>query len=1277
LRSGPENRKEKVVAAFDEHLRGWATWVLVDQTDLLTAVLQRDKDLHQRVSRALERAGRPAHTVSDCVREIHKEPALVKSAVTTYATFFVDSRDEDFIRNVLLVLKHDFGFRNRIALLIEFSSPEGCELAELFIQTLDSLRSNQKRKLLSGLVGAVPGLEGIELLAEQLDERRPELLTRLAAAFTKDPAAAAKWWDDQNWPVPFPLVLRKELALIAERRNRGEPETSPTPDQQPFDAYEWANHQQLSGLALSGGGIRSATFNLGVLQALASLKLLDKFDYLSTVSGGGYIASWMAGWVKRGSPDEQDRQRSFESFGDFENLLSPERSTDPQATPVRPLRYLRQFSNYLTPRVGLFSFDTWTMAAVYLRNVLLNQVTLIAGFGSLLLLPRLLGLPLAGLGHTDRFSSLWLLVLALVLLVCAMIGIGINLAAEPCPPNRKGEADSIWAPNSPLVIQWALILPFLLSCALASEWFWVNIRVSAFRTFAIEAAFWIGSIAFFAILSLILSTAGGVINCFKYSRSLPYSGAAAGLLIAGVAGVCGLVGALLLRGYLALLAALAATANDGGSWHAIVFGGPLLMTVLVLVATLHVGLLGVDLPDAAREWLSRFRAISSLYLFYWLVLFGAAIYGPLLIFWLGGKSELWIEGAGLGWIATTVMSLIAGKSGKTGTTKEGAPTLNTFDLIARAGPPVFAVGFILLISTAEHLLLSHGLLIGRYSFGSLMEQHWDLLISTPLTYGADWWIAGILSLLGTLTVTTLILAWRVDINEFSMHQFYKNRLVRCYLGASHSARKPNPFTGFDRNDDVLLSDLTPHRSQEQPDRYLGPYPIINATLNVSAGEQLALQERKAASFIFTPCFSGYDLTLLKKQAPALKPDRRPKFKPAAYRNTRHYGFKNGIHLGTAMAISGAAADPNWGFNTSTPVAFLMTVFDVRLGWWLGNPRWDKAGKLSSPRFGLGALISELLGLTTDKNAFVSLSDGGHFDNLGLYELVRRRCKFIIVGDAEQDGSYSFGSLGSAIRRCRIDFGAEIDLDLMRVRPSAGDAQLSEAHCAIGSITYKDKTTGTILYIKSSLTGDEPQDIVTYAKDHPAFPHESTLDQWFSESQFESYRKLGYHAGRASLKPGTSTDGKSNLQQLDPVFKELSRRWYEENPNLHTNGGNHTRAYNQLLETIRRHPGLHALGAELFPEAGIKPAPGTDSTSEIDRFFFCMRVLQFAEDIYFDLHLENSTYKNDPNIEGWLTLFRYWKRAEAVRNTWKSECGTFKYDFRIFWNNLEDERENQS
>jgi len=103
-------------------------------------------------------------------------------------------------------------------------------------------------------------------------------------------------------------------------------------------------------------------------------------------------------------------------------------------------------------------------------------------------------------------------------------------------------------------------------------------------------------------------------------------------------------------------------------------------------------------------------------------------------------------------------------------------------------------------------------------------------------------------------VICLLFAWRVDINEFSLHAFYRNRLTRCYLGASNIPRHPNPFTGFDYSDaDVAVSDLLPAK------RYYGPFPIFCTALNLTFGEELAWQERKAASFVFTPLYSGYDV----------------------------------------------------------------------------------------------------------------------------------------------------------------------------------------------------------------------------------------------------------------------------------------------------------------------------------------------------------------------------------------------------------------------------------
>jgi hypothetical protein len=158
-------------------------------------------------------------------------------------------------------------------------------------------------------------------------------------------------------------------------------------------------------------------------------------------------------------------------------------------------------------------------------------------------------------------------------------------------------------------------------------------------------------------------------------------------------------------------------------------------------------------------------------------------------------------------------------------------------MVTKLGPPVFLVGLVLLIATLAQLLLAHGR-IPNYGLNSLIAEHWVILNPHPLWSGNSWIIADLGWLVVTLTAAGTVLAWRVDINEFSMHHFYKNRLVRCYLGASHVGRNPNPFTGFDERDDLHLNELTAVDEASQR-RYMGPYPILNATLNLAAGKQLA------------------------------------------------------------------------------------------------------------------------------------------------------------------------------------------------------------------------------------------------------------------------------------------------------------------------------------------------------------------------------------------------------------------------------------------------------
>jgi len=356
--------------------------------------------------------------------------------------------------------------------------------------------------------------------------------------------------------------------------------------------------------------------------------------------------------------------------------------------------------------------------------------------------------------------------------------------------------------------------------------------------------------------------------------------------------------------------------------------------------------------------------------------------------------------------------------------------------------------------------------------------------------------------------------------------------VRCYLGSSREQRErdPNPFTKFDDGDDLRLNKL------DSPE-FSGPFPIINATLNLSSGRNLAWQERKGASFIFTPVFSGYDTGLDDSGTSANRQMRvgidvkngywptwavaKTKLPPSV--SGTKYG---GIMLGTSVAISGAAASPNQGYHTSTAIAFLMTVFNVRLGWWLGNPAQSKPD-WSSPAFGLPYTVMELFGSTDATSDFVNLSDGGHFDNMGLYELVRRRCRYIIVCDAEQDETLSFGGLATAVRMCRTDFGVEIDIKKLTEiarKPDNTPESFSGNHFAIGTIHYPDGPDGRLIYVKSSLTGDEPADVLGYHKRVPLFPHESTADQWFDESQFESYRRLGMHIGEKVFSSGNASIG---------------------------------------------------------------------------------------------------------------------------------------------------------
>jgi hypothetical protein len=228
--------------------------------------------------------------------------------------------------------------------------------------------------------------------------------------------------------------------------------------------------------------------------------------------------------------------------------------------------------------------------------------------------------------------------------------------------------------------------------------------------------------------------------------------------------------------------------------------------------------------------------------------------------------------------------------------------------------------------------------------------------------------------------------------------------------------------------------------------------------------------------------------------------------------------ESGPGLGSALTVSGAAVSPNWGYHSSRITAFLMTLFNVRLGVWLPNPAKATADelRLARPRNSLTALINEMLGATTDECQAIYLSDGGHFENLGLYEMFRRRCSLLLVVDAGADEACSLFDLGNAIRKSEIDLGIRVQMRepmglYSRSRlDEGGKPDPAPVGFAVGEVDYGGGHSGRLIYLKPSFLPNIPADVRSYGAEHKAFPHESTLDQWFSESQFESYRMLGRH-----------------------------------------------------------------------------------------------------------------------------------------------------------------------
>ncbi len=997
-------------------------------------------------------------------------------------------------------------------------------------------------------------------------------------------------------------MLADELTAIRERRRRIGMESSPAdpespgvvvapPDAEqpslPFNPSEQQIRREaldanLVGLAFSGGGIRSATFNLGVIQGLADAGFLTRFDYLSTVSGGGYIGSWLAAWIKReGNARNVECQlnscRTMQARAHRQGVPQGEvLDAEPE-----PIHHLRAFSSYLTPVRGLFSVDAWVLASIYIRNLLLNLLVLVPFLLALIMSERLLILTF--IWTTDLVDAgpwelgVWFSGLGLFLAMLVSIFMWIRRSLMQIRDGLRGAGRPYDYHRERRYLHRCILIPLLTLSVLSV---WLAFGHAQFRTGGVAATYpmlqslvtrfpWLTSEWFpYAFSGFTMAIVVGTFHLISSFDHIPDSGRSSVLFPLGLRFLrfgLGLLIGLAAGMFLYALFEVLCFERDAGdrSYSALIaltFGPPSFLIALNLIAFLQVGLISRLWSESIREWWSSLCGSTMIYIACWLFVFGISIWGPWLILVLEQEIQ-WIDTALLtGWGTAMGGGIAALRSAATGGVFRR--------MFLKFLPYVFIVGLIILTSfLTDYFVPPSGRAAtpGEY-LQSVTRQNQDVLTTLPIV------IAGLLAF-------TVFASTRIDVNSFGLHALYKNRLVRCYLGASRPKaaqadgslrdrgaptnvppahpRSPNPITGFDPCDDLPLSGMyvdgqgrNARRRQEltariedletqlcrvgnwfillrpfyrwrtrfqlamlqhQLDRippdedYVGPYHLICAALNLVHGGELAWQERKAESFALTPQYCGSATT--------------------GYSPTDEYA--GGVTVGEAVAISGAAVSPNMGCHSGGPLTALLAIFNMRLGAWKGNPS-RPAWRSHGPKHLLKYFIRELCGLTDTNHDYVYLSDGGHFENLGVYELLRRRCRYIVVCDSGADPNYAFQDLGGLIRKARIDFGIGIDIDGDSLRPK-GDANRSQSHVAVGTIYYEDirycggktwesprdaSVHGVLIYLKPAITGGEPEDVLNYQCLSPEFPHEPTSEQWFSESQFESYRALGWHIAQS-------------------------------------------------------------------------------------------------------------------------------------------------------------------
>lgn len=927
-------------------------------------------------------------------------------------------------------------------------------------------------------------------------------------------------------PLGVEQALAQEYAAVTGKEPPG-----PAPSVEDIQRAHFG--QQTAALCFSGGGIRSAAFALGVSQALAKRGLLKRFHYLSTVSGGGYTGSFLAAWSYRADGGIAEVERELAT--PRPEPARPEASEDADA-----LRWVRNYSSYLAPRSGFASLDTWTLIVTYLRNLALNWLVLLPLLAAAVCVPffaqAVITAPYWGYHTEIQILSYSATILGLFILRWRTYSTG-SLGVH----QRRARYDMV-------------VLPLLLAGAF--------LAAVGRHSFAVSPAGWFKGLEDLALVvgSAVLAGALSVLFVLldlPRRRQRPWRDR---LFLFGAFAVSALLSAYAAQLWTELFPWERTDANrEVRNLALVLLGPPAWLGLLLLPEVLFLALAGSLADDHDREWWARNVAVVFWTAAVWIVGGAVVLLGPLALAELA-KLELASAlparvdlPALIGSIAALLGALIARRGfihavvAKRPDAEQGTQGRRRLELALNLATSLVIVaifaGFAFYVGRLLQWMKSGA--------GRAWLHDWTLPVAGwefSFAWAGHAVVAEML-MLGLFLGTSLLLGIAVHVNRYSLHAMYRDRLIRTFLAATRrrrpvpqpilasmagppaqppglvrrliervipvssdppvevwqfTGRRADRFTDFDRHDNPLLQWLLPTRrggsglygfGEASAGFVRAPLLVVNCALNMVGESDNAVQERKAASFTFTPLHAG---------CPRL-----------GYRPVHQYGGPDGVTLGTAMTISGAAVSPNAGYRSTPAMTFLMTLFNARLGWWLGNPERADASGESGPTQSAEALVRELLGRTHSAGKWIYLSDGGHFENLGVYEMVRRGCRYIVVSDASADPGRSFDDLGNAIRKIRIDLGIEIrQKEIFQI----GGRDLAEdgRYAALFDIVYpwSDEAFGQLLYVKSAIYRandlNAPIDVMEYGSRSPDFPHEPTSDQFFMETQFESYRALGEH-----------------------------------------------------------------------------------------------------------------------------------------------------------------------